>query len=102
MGIKSLGHAGDEGHRMGDFVKEINRINNTYGPKYDAVLTKARNATGNPTSMLTDLTANQINSGLYGGRGTEEDLSETIIVLAAIEDIITTIRRHDRLPAVDE
>ena len=102
MGIKSRGEAGDEGRRMGDFVREINRINNTYGPKYDAVLAKARNATGNTKLMLTDLTTGQINAGLYGGRGTEEDLNETVTVLAAVEDVITTIRSHDSLPAVDD
>ncbi len=102
MGIKSLRKAGDEGDRMADFVTTINAINNTYGPKYDAVLDKARTATGNGTLMLSDLTTSQINAGLYGGRGPQEDLDETVIVLAAIEDVITTIRQHNSLPTVDE
>jgi len=103
MGIKNLRKLGNTADKIADGVTDINTVNNTLGPRYDDLLSRARALTGNDQIMLVDLTDSQINNGLLEGRGTAEDIAESKAVLVAWEAVITKVREVAiTLPDVDE
>lgn len=101
MGIKSIIDAGERGKEIALFVTALNQFNNTVGQAYNTLLQEARDKIGNPNIKLADLVGTQINAGLFDGGANDSVIGEVIVTFAAIEDVITTIRSHDSLPAVD-
>ena len=102
-GIVGMRQNGEVGDAMADSVLGINRINNTLGPPYDAVLAKARALTGNASLMLADLTDSQINNGLLNGTATPVQIAEIKQVLISNERVIIAVRAEiGSLPAVNE
>lgn len=102
-GVVELRQLGDTADQIAQGVLDINKISNTLGPRYDAMLLKARTLTGNDQLMLTELTDNQINVGLLEGRGTVEDIAETKATLIAWEAVIVKVREVVvTLPDVNE
>lgn len=102
-GVFELRQLGDTADQIAQGIVDINRINNTLGPRYDAMLLRARTLTGNPSLLLTDLTDNQINVGLLEGRGTAEDIAESKATIIAWEAVIVKVREVVvTLPDVNE
>ena len=91
-GVVELRQLGDTADQIAQGIVDINKINNTLGPRYDAMLLKARTLTGNQSILLVDLTDNQINIGLLEGRGTAEDIAQTKTTIIGWEIVITTVR----------
>ena len=103
MGVKNLKKLGKTAEQISDVIEDINSINNKLGPRYDALIDRARTLTGNDNLLLADLSEDQINNGLLEGRGTENDITETKNTLIALENVITKIRTEAvTLPDVDE
>ena len=103
MGVKELRKLGSTAEQLADGVEDINTINNTLGPRYDALLDRARTLTSNPTLMLVDLTDAQINNGLLEGRGLQEDIDEAKVIIGSWERVTVAVRAEVAgLPDVNE
>lgn len=89
MGLKEIKQAGEMAARLTEAAQAMNSIANTYGPRYQELLTSIQ-ATFGTGKTMANLTDAEVNAFFFGDLGDATAIANTQTILKGWETSINT------------